>query len=102
MEPEFLWDDDLNAALRHKDNLKWFGVMMIVSQNKLGFKSNELVEIIDLKINPLDLEKMVDMKNYLPGYHMNKKHWITIILDGRVNNNIIFRLIDDSFKMKVK
>jgi predicted DNA-binding protein (MmcQ/YjbR family) len=33
----------------------------------------------------------------LPGYHMNKKHWNTVICDGSVAKNIIFKWIDQSY-----
>lgn len=34
-----------------------------------------------------------------PGYHMNKKHWNTVIVDGDVPSADIFRMIDDSFAL---
>jgi len=35
----------------------------------------------------------------LPGYHMNKKHWNTIIVDGTLSNKQICRFIDDSYQL---
>lgn len=35
----------------------------------------------------------------LPGYHMNKKHWNTIIVDGSVSSAILKEWIDDSYKL---
>lgn len=37
----------------------------------------------------------------LPGYHMNKKHWNTIIDDGSVSKILIFSWIDDSYSLVV-
>lgn len=52
------------------------------------------------KCNP---EKAIELReNYtcvIPGYHMNKKHWNTIICDGSVNNILIKNWIDDSYKL---
>ncbi len=100
--PEFLWDDDVNAAIRNKDNLKWFGIIMTVAKEKLGLESKELVEIIDLKIDPKKIENLVDNKKYFRGYHMNKKYWLTIILDESTDNKIIFDLIDESYNATKK
>ncbi len=41
-------------------------------------------------------------ENILPGYHMNKKHWNTIIVDGRLNNKILKEMIDDSYALVSK
>lgn len=35
----------------------------------------------------------------LPGYHMNKKHWNTIIVDGRLSAKELFAMIDKSYKL---
>lgn len=43
--------------------------------------------------------KIVDNERYFAGYHMNKKHWITIKLDGSVNINEIYELIDNSYNL---
>ncbi len=38
----------------------------------------------------------------LPGYHMNKKHWNTIIVDGSVSSALLKEWIDDSYKLVKK
>lgn len=99
-EPEFLWAKFAgNAVFRHKESKKWYGVLLTVSKSKLGLESKEKVEIIDLKILPEDSEKLVDNEKYFLGYHMNKKHWFTIILDGSVPIERIFEFIDESYYM---
>jgi predicted DNA-binding protein (MmcQ/YjbR family) len=55
---------------------------------------------INLKCNPaFALELREKYSCVLPGYHMNKKHWNTIILDGSVPDNLIFRWIDHSYDL---
>lgn len=100
-EPEFLWEKfDNNAVFRHLENKKWYGILLTISRDKLGLDSKENVEIIDLKISPEDIEKIIDNEKYFLGYHMNKKHWFTIILDGSVPIEKIFEYIDMSYNMK--
>lgn len=99
-EPEFLWEKFAgNAVFRHKENNKWYGVLLTISKSKLGLDSDELVDIIDLKISPEDIEKIVDNEKYFLGYHMNKKHWFTIILDDSVPIEKIFEFIDISYNI---
>lgn len=101
-EPEFLWDKFKgNAAIRRSDNKKWYAVLLTVSRSKLGFESDENVEIIDLRMKPENVEK-IDKVKILPGYHMNKKHWVTIVLDGTVTAEEIFSLIDESYVLAKK
>lgn len=102
-ELEYLWERfSDNAVWRCRDNAKWFGALLTVSKNKLGLVGNERTEIIDLRIDPEELEKITDGKKYFPGYHMNKKHWITICLDGSVPTEEIFDRIDDSYLLAAK
>lgn len=54
-----------------------------------------------------DPEKALELReeypeHVLPGYHMNKKHWNTIIAGGRLNRKILLSMIDDSYKLVAK
>lgn len=102
-ELEYLWEKfPDNAIVRRKDNQKWYAAILTVSRHKLGMDSDELVEILDLRMSSDDIEKIVDNKIYLPGYHMNKRHWFTICLDGTVSNEEIFTRIDESYDLARK
>ena len=97
-ELEYLWDKfPDNAVWRRKDNEKWYGALLTVSRRKLGIPSDEIVEIIDLRIAPEAMENLIDNARFFPGWHMNKKHWYTIILDGTVSLDEIYRKLDESY-----
>ncbi|MDY6801661.1 MAG: MmcQ/YjbR family DNA-binding protein [Bacteroidota bacterium] len=58
---------------------------------------------VNLKCNP---EKAIELReqfpgSVLPGYHMNKKHWNTILMHGNIPENIIFQWIDESYQLVV-
>lgn len=102
-ELEYLWQKfPDNAIVRRCDNRKWYAAILTVSRKKLGLNSEEMVEILDLRLRPEEMEKTVDNIKYFPGYHMNKKHWITLCLDGTVPTKEIFARIDDSYKLAIK
>ncbi len=102
-ELEFLWEKfSGNAVWRRKDNKKWYAAVLSVSKRKLGFDSDEIAEVIDLRIQPEKLEDLIDNKNYFPAYHMNKKHWFTIILDGSVPLDVIFDYLQNSYDLAKK
>lgn len=103
IEPEYLWEKfPDNAIVRRKDNSKWFGLILTVKKDKLGFDSSEKVEIIDLRAAPEDVNMLLKTAGFYPAYHMNKKNWFTIILDESVDLKTIKELIDSSYKLAVK
>lgn len=102
-ELEFLWQKfPDNAIWRRKDTKKWYAALLTVSKTKLGIESDESAEILDLRIKPEHLDALLDHKKYFPGYHMNKKHWYTICLDGSVPFDEICSKIDESYKLATK
>lgn len=102
-ELEFLWQKFPNNAIwRRKDTKKWYGALLTISKRKLGIKCDKNVEIIDLRIQPEALENLIDNQKYFPGYHMNKKHWYTIILDGSVSFKELCQRIDISYMLASK
>ncbi len=102
-ELEFLWPKfPDNAIWRRQDNKKWYGAILTVSRQKLGLKSDEIVEIVDLRLEPEKIATLVDQKRYFNGWHMNKKNWYTIILDGSVPTKEICNKLDDSHTLTGK
>ena len=97
--PEYPWRRyDSNAVFRHNDNKKWFALVMEMQRDKLGFSGTEYVDVVNLKVDDMFFRDMIIRENgILPAYHMNKMHWITVLLDGTVAEEKIFELIDMSF-----
>lgn len=99
-ELEYLWKKFPNDAIwRKPENNKWYGVLLTVPYRKLGIDSDGFAEIIDLKLDSEQIEKLVDNNKFFPGYHMNKNHWITICLNDSVETDIIFSMIDNSYSL---
>ena len=75
---------------------------------KVSGKMFALTDLVDafsvnLKCDP---EKAIELReqypSVIPGYHMNKQHWNTILIDGSVNDVILKEWIDDSYDLIVK
>lgn len=99
-EPEFLWaKSPNNAVLRHRDSLKWYGVLMRVQRRRIGAGGDGDADILDLKCEPALIGALIDKRGFFPAYHMNKEHWITILLDGAVPEQEVFGLIDLSYDL---
>lgn len=100
---EYLWPKFPNNAIsRRKDNKKWYLAILTVKKNKFGFVTDEMVEVLDLRSQPKDIPYLLKTENIYPGYHMNKKHWITILLDGSMPVEEIFERIDKSYDLALK
>lgn len=96
--PEYLWAKSPNhAVLRHSENNKWYAIVMNVKKTVLGLEGTDEVDIINVKC-PTELIGAFRMENgILKGYHMNKEHWISLVLDGTLQEEKIFELLDLSF-----
>lgn len=60
------------------------------------------MEILDLRANSEDIERLIDNKTFFPAYHMNKKSWITISLNDIKDETILYELIDKSYMLAAK
>lgn len=102
VKPDYLWDGDyISAALRHPDTKRWFGVLMRVPATKLNIDNEGDADILDIKLDPdfiLQLQKNLP-KQYFPAYHMNKKHWVTVLLSDRTDRKLLESLIHESFRI---
>ena len=97
-EAEYLWADSPgNAIFRHPASKKWYAAMMRVLPKKLGFTGEEPLDVMDIKCSTIMIGSLLSTKGFLPAYHMNKNHWISIILDGSVSDDQITPLLELSY-----
>ncbi|MBR4550372.1 MAG: MmcQ/YjbR family DNA-binding protein [Oscillospiraceae bacterium] len=97
-DPEYPWDDE-SFIFRHSANRKWFAVAMRVPYTRLGIEREGLADIVDVKCSPLLMGAYRGLPGILPGYHMNKEHWLTIRLDGSAEEGVIRELFELSFDL---
>lgn len=100
VSPEYPWAKyDNNAVFRHDDNKKWFALVMSVRKDRMGLAGDEYVDAINLKIDDMMFKDVLQQEEGIfPAYHMNKEHWITVLLDGSVKEDRIRELIGVSFE----
>lgn len=87
------------TTFKHTNNKKWFALIADVPYEKLKIKKEGIVDVINLKNIPELIGSLRKENGILPAYHMNKEHWITILLDGTVPKQKICDLIDISYDL---
>ena len=88
-----------NSVFRHQNNKKWFALIMKVPKSRLGLIGNEMIDILNVKCDPIVIGSLRQERGFYPAYHMNKTNWITIALDGSASEEKIKWLLDMSFDL---
>ena len=70
-----------------------------VEKSKLGLEEEGMVDVINVKCEPDMVGLLTQTYGFLPGYHMNKKYWITMLLDGTVSEAKILDFLDMSYDL---
>ena len=97
--PDYPFEEDFETAvLRHSDNRKWYALVMRVSRRKFGLDSDEVIEVVNLKL-PVEMYGSFGAADGVyPAYHMNKLHWISVLLPDAPDDLVQF-LVDVSFEV---
>ena len=99
-DPEFLWESSSGAGVyRNPSNNKWYGIVMNVNHSKLDSKKTGEVEVINIKLDELEIKDLLKQKGFYKAYHMNKVSWISIILNDTLSDEVICSLIDKSYEI---
>ena len=89
--PDYPFEDlHETAVLRHGDNRKWYAIVMRVSRRKFGFESDEVIDVVNLK-RPLEMFGSFGTGDGVyPAYHMNKLHWVSVLLSDAPEDVVSF------------
>ena len=100
--PDYPFGHGLETAVfRHKDNRKWYALLMKLSRRKFGLDSDELIYVVNLKV-PMELSCSFGVEDGVyPAYHMNKLHWVSVLLPDATDDVVRF-LVSVSFELTEK
>lgn len=103
VSPEYLFEGDFDTAVfRHNDTKKWFGIIMKVKCSTLGIDGEGTVDVMNVKCDPLLVDILVQREDFMRAYHMNKRLWVSILIDSDIEEGEIFELIEQSFQLTDK
>lgn len=99
-DPDFPWESNPTFAVyRHRSNKKWFALVMDIPKSKLGLHEDGRIDIVNLKCEPALIGSLRLEKGFFPAYHMSKDKWISVALDGSVDDEQLLFLLDMSFEL---
>lgn len=86
-------EDYETVVMKHCENNKWFALIKMVN-NKL---------YLNIKTDPCYSELLRKSYNYIiPGFHMNKQHWNSIVVDDCTDFDLLIELIKESYDLTKK
>lgn len=98
---EYLWEKSPDTAvLRHEGNQKWYAVWMKISWGKLEKGREGQVEAVNLKHD--QVADLLSSKGIYPAFHMNKRYWISVVLDDTLSDEEVLKLIEISWNLTSK
>ena len=96
--PDYPFEEDfVTAVLRHTDNKKWYALVMRVPRRKFGFDSDEIIDVVNLKLPTEMFGSFGVADGVYPAYHMNKLHWISVLLPDSPDDVVQF-LVNASYE----
>lgn len=97
--PEYLWKAYPTYAVLRHPNKKWYAAIMSLPKEKIGLVGEGEIDVVTAKCDSILQGGLLQEKGFLPAYHMNKEHWIMALLDGSVEKEDIFFLLDNSYEI---
>ena len=102
-EPEAPWEDSPDAyTFKTATRNKWYALFMTIPYKSLGLVAKGALDVVNIKLPPEKVLDLIDRVHFYPAYHMNKKHWITIVLDKEVDEPLVQQLLEESYGLVEK
>ena len=86
-------------VFRHTGSRKWFAVIMDIPRKHLGLTGEGEISVVNLKCDTRLIGSFRGEPGIFPGWHMNKAHWLSVALDGTVEDGKIKFLVDMSYEL---
>ena len=72
---------------------------MKIKYRQLGLTGDEEVWVVNMKADQAEIPNHIDKKSIFPAWHMNKKHWITVLLTAATDFEKLCELTQKSFEL---
>ena len=89
-------------VFRHHGSKKWFAVIMDIPRKNLNLSGEGEISVVNLKCDTRMIGSFRQEQGIFPGWHMNKTHWLSVALDGTVEDGKLRFLADMSYELTKK
>ena len=81
--------------------MEYIEIILIINNNNRNKNNNKNgeVEIINIKLDNIEIKDLLKKDGFYKAYHMNKVSWISIILNDTLSDEVICSLIDKSYEI---
>jgi len=100
--PDFPWPDTPDYCVFRCPNDKWFALVMKIKYRQLGLTGDEELQVVNLKADQAEIPNIVDHTSIFPAWHMNKKHWITVLLTAVTDFEKLCGFTQKSYELVAK
>ena len=101
--PEAPWPETPeNFTFKTARRNKWYALFMTIPYKSLGLAKAGKVDVLNIKLPPAKIEQLVDRQYFYPAYHMNKKHWLTVLLQKDADISLVQELLAESYQLVEK
>ena len=97
--PEYTFQDKNYAVFRHQDNEKWYALFMRVDADRIRTGASGQIDVVNLKMPDEQIEALQSISGIYPAWHMNRKHWITVVMDDTLDDAEIMDLLKTSHEL---
>lgn len=94
--PDFPWGEKDGGVFRNPDSNKWYGLIMNIDKSKLDHELSGAIDVMNLKISADKIPELIKRGGIYPAYHMNKKYWISVVLNDILPDRNVMALIEES------
>ncbi|MCM1290243.1 MAG: MmcQ/YjbR family DNA-binding protein [Corallococcus sp.] len=96
--PENPWEDEPTYyTFKTAKSAKWYALFMDIAPKFLSLEGDLPVQVVNLKADPSTVASAVDNRRIFPAYHMNKQHWITVLLNASTDVAELKNLLSASY-----
>ena len=101
IEPDCPFAMESNTLIfRNPRNRKWFAVLLgQLSKRHLGLQDDGVADVLNLKCDPIMTFSLIDHQKIFPAHHMNKEHWVSVLLDSPITKEELVFLVDLSYRL---
>ena len=96
VQAEFLWEKFPNyAVFRNAESRKWFAIVMDIDRAKVSLGESGVTDVMNVKTDERTAEFI--RKGAYSCFHMNNKMWVSVILDGRLPDDLVLEMLEVSY-----